>query len=208
MGNRAVITTKENFKNNGIGIYVHWNGGRDSIEAFLKYCELKGYTSPEKDSYGFARLTQVICNFFGGHNSVGIDSLYSLDCDNRDNGVYIIEDWKIIDRKYFNGREQNNYKLDEMLLFIDSKMPESEQIKEYITADEIPTSKLKLGDTIISIDSYSGECHKNVVIGFFEQNYFGETKTIPYVNRYGDNYINNCNNHITTKTVRIVKKEN
>ena len=95
-----------------------------------------------------------------------------------------------------------------MLLFIDSKMPESEQIKEYITADEIPTSKLKLGDTIISIDSYSGECHKNVVIGFFEQNYFGETKTIPYVNRYGDNYINNCNNHITTKTVRIVKKEN
>lgn len=26
MGNRAVITTEENFENNGIGIYLHWNG--------------------------------------------------------------------------------------------------------------------------------------------------------------------------------------
>ena len=37
MGNRAVITTKENMDNNGIGIYLHWNGGRDSVRAFLKY---------------------------------------------------------------------------------------------------------------------------------------------------------------------------
>ena len=31
MGNRAVITTKENFENNGVGIYVHWNGDIESI---------------------------------------------------------------------------------------------------------------------------------------------------------------------------------
>ena len=47
MGNRAVITTKENFENNGIGIYLHWNGGRDSVEGFLEYCRRKGYRSPE-----------------------------------------------------------------------------------------------------------------------------------------------------------------
>lgn len=27
MGNRAVITTRHNFDNNGVGVYLHWNGG-------------------------------------------------------------------------------------------------------------------------------------------------------------------------------------
>jgi hypothetical protein len=38
MGNRAVITLKPHegkSYGNQVGIYVHWNGGRDSIEAFL-----------------------------------------------------------------------------------------------------------------------------------------------------------------------------
>ena len=30
MGNRAVITDIEK----KVGIYLHWNGGRDSVEAF------------------------------------------------------------------------------------------------------------------------------------------------------------------------------
>ena len=128
MGNRAVITTKENFENNGIGVYLHWNGGYDSVSAFLKYCELKGYRSPSTDNYGWARLCQVIGNFFGGSTSVGIDVVNNLDCDNWDNGVYFIEDWNIVGRKYFEGEEQMNYDLDEMLLAIDRKMPKEEQI--------------------------------------------------------------------------------
>ena len=66
MGNRAVITTRENFENNGIGVYLHWNGGMDSVRAFLKYCELRNFRSPSEDSYGWARLAQVISNFMGG----------------------------------------------------------------------------------------------------------------------------------------------
>ena len=50
MGNRCVITTREDFDNDGIGIYLHWNGGRDSVEAFLKYCELKQYRSVTDDA--------------------------------------------------------------------------------------------------------------------------------------------------------------
>ena len=46
MANRAVVTTKENMDNNGFGVYLPWNGGRDSVRAFLKYCELKGYRAP------------------------------------------------------------------------------------------------------------------------------------------------------------------
>ena len=87
MGNKCVITTREDFDNDGIGIYLHWGGGRDSVEAFLKYCELKQHRSVTDDaSYAYARLCQVIGNFFGGSLSIGIDSVRNLDCDNYDNG--------------------------------------------------------------------------------------------------------------------------
>jgi hypothetical protein len=132
MGNRAVITSKENFENNGIGIYLHWNGGRDSVEAFLKYCELKGYRSPTDDNYGWARLCQVIGNFFGGSTSIGIDVVNNLDCDNWNNGVYIIEGWEIVDRKYNRYEEQMNYNLEDMLMDIDNSMPEGERLGEQL----------------------------------------------------------------------------
>lgn len=129
MGNRAVITTEKNFNNNGIGIYLHWNGGRDSVEAFLKYCELRGYREPTSDNYGWARLAQVIGNFFGGTTSIGMDTVNHLDCDNYDNGVYLIQGWQIVGRKYFDDREeQNEYPLVDMVLSIDSKQPKDEQM--------------------------------------------------------------------------------
>lgn len=34
MGNRAVITTRKDLKD--IGVYLHWNGGRDSVERNLE----------------------------------------------------------------------------------------------------------------------------------------------------------------------------
>lgn len=128
MGNRAVIITKSNFENNGVGVYLHWNGGRDSVQAFLTYCKMKGYREPSRDCYGWARLCQVIGNFFGGDTSIGIDVLSSLDCDNHDNGTYIIDGWNIVDRKYFNRKEQDTYDLYEMLCHIDECQPEIEQL--------------------------------------------------------------------------------
>lgn len=128
MGNRAVITTEKNFNNNGVGVYLHWNGGRDSVEAFLTYCKLKQYREPETDNYGWARLCQVIGNFFGGDCSIGIDTVNRLDCDNYDNGVYFIENWKIVGRKYFNGIEQDEFRLIDMLVEIDEKQPKGEQL--------------------------------------------------------------------------------
>ncbi len=137
MGNRAVITTKENFENNGIGIYLHWNGGRDSVEAFLDYCKLKGYREPTYDNYGWARLCQVITNYIGGGLSVGIDVVNNLDCDNYDNGVYFIDGWEIVGRKYFSGEEQLEYPLYDMLVDINDAQPEAErlerdEIREYV----------------------------------------------------------------------------
>ena len=49
MGNRAVIQ----MKGSNVGIYLHYNGGRDSIEGFLAYCKLRDFRG---DDYGMARL--------------------------------------------------------------------------------------------------------------------------------------------------------
>ena len=126
MGNRAVITTEDK----KIGVYVHWNGGRDSVEAFLKYCELKGYRKPEEDCYGWARLCQVIGNFFGGELSVGIDTYECLDTNNWDNGVYIIKDWKIIGREYAPEEEQEGHEMLSMLKSINKAQPVDEQLTD------------------------------------------------------------------------------
>jgi hypothetical protein len=147
MGNRAVITSYvegENFgekHSNRIGIYVHWNGGYDSVSAFLKFCEIKGFRYPEQDSYGWARLCQVIANYFGGEGlSVGIDTINHLDLDNGDNGVFLIKEWKIVGRAYNGDDEQKEYKLLDMLKGIDNAQPKdmkitTEEWKEYKKKD-------------------------------------------------------------------------
>lgn len=122
MGNRAVITTNQNLKETGL--YLHWNGGRDSVEGFCAYCKLKGYRTPDQDCYGWAYLAGVVTNFFADGYSCGIDIANKLDCDNWDNGVFIIKDWLIIGRKYHSGGEQYQYDLKDMLESIDEKQPE------------------------------------------------------------------------------------
>ena len=127
MGNRAVITTPEK----RLGLYLHWNGGRDSVEGFLLYCKMKEHTELTVDStYGFARLAQVVGNFFGGSISVGVGTVDMLDCDNGNNGTYIVEGWAIVGREHFDGLEQDVYPLLDMLLAIDAKQPENEQLGE------------------------------------------------------------------------------
>ena len=125
MGNRAVITTNKEL--NDTGIYLHWNGGRDSVEAFLAYCDLKHYRKPENDSYGYAMLVNVITNYFGDGLSCDVGNCQHLDCDNYDNGVYIIKDWRIVDRLYSYG-EQYVYDFVSMINDIDAKQPEHMQL--------------------------------------------------------------------------------
>lgn len=133
MGNRAVITASKAYSvkdSADIGVYLHWNGGRDSVEGFLLYCKLKGYRAPDYDNYGWARLCQVIGNFFGGELSIGIDKCSSLDCENGDNGTYIIKGWDIVDRKYHEYEEQRNYDLLDFVKAVNEKQPVTEQLTE------------------------------------------------------------------------------
>jgi len=115
MGNRAVICFDE-YKPDNVGIYLHWNGGRDSVEAFLEAA--KRLKVPLGDpAYALARLVQVIGNFFGGTTSVGVETLANLDCENGDNGVYVVDSstFEIKERKFFDGDEQEGHDLDEMV---------------------------------------------------------------------------------------------
>jgi hypothetical protein len=120
MGNKAVITTKAR----EIGIYLHWNGGRSSIEAFLEYCRNKGFSPPEKDPYGWVMLVRVISNFCGavGHTII-VDRLEKLNCDNGDNGLYVIEDWKIVEREFLRGNEQPGQDMGKLLREISEAQP-------------------------------------------------------------------------------------
>jgi hypothetical protein len=98
MGNRAVITVAPYAETN-IGIYLHWNGGRESIEAFLQAAKALGMRSPGGDPYyAMARLVQIIGNFFGGSTALGIGLCSELDGES-DNGTYVIDDdWEIVGR--------------------------------------------------------------------------------------------------------------
>jgi len=115
MGNRAVIAFVDDNgvqDENSVGIYLHWNGGRDSVEGFLQAAKDYGLRS---GSYGVARLTQIIGNCFPGTLSVGVDMMNKLDCDNYDNGVYWVDkEFNIVGREYntrADFKEQQQYKL-------------------------------------------------------------------------------------------------
>lgn len=101
MGNRAVITASKT-RTKGVGIYLHWNGGEESVQAFLDVAKARGFRDPSSDeTYGLARLCGLIHEFFGvdQDTSLGIGTLEQLDCDNYDNGVYVIgKDWQVVDR--------------------------------------------------------------------------------------------------------------
>lgn len=151
MGNRAIITTKANFENGaGLGLYLHWNGGRDSVEGFLKYCQIKGFRGfGEDDGYAFARLAQVVGNFFGGGLSVGVNVYDYTEDPWCDNGVYIVKGWEIIDRKYFEGEEQNEYNLLDFIKGLDESMPLDQQLGFDITKCKmVKASDLKVGDNV------------------------------------------------------------
>jgi hypothetical protein len=94
MGNRAVLEFQWA---DGLSLYLHWNGGVDSVEAFLRCAKVLKIGS---GAYGVARFTQMVGNFMGGTMSVGLQGVDVADCDNGDNGTYVIDTktWSIVDR--------------------------------------------------------------------------------------------------------------
>lgn len=218
MGNRAVIKGK----GSDLGVYVHWNGGYDSVLAFTQYCKLKGYRSPEADDYGIARLCQVIGNFFGGSTSVGVWNMDKykkmtpeiVDEFCLDNGVYEIENWEIV--AHYNSdlvkkEFHEGYDLNDFLCSIDEAMPAKEQLgKEFILAPLVKVSELEIGDKVY-IQEYDGSYKLCTVVGFGKDKFVNgsNVSNIPYVDLYdhdGD-YSWNTNNYIRTEYIKAIKNK-
>jgi hypothetical protein len=72
---------------------------------------------------------------------VRIDRYENLDTDNFDNGTYIIKDWKIIGREFFDAEDDEIEDLLGMLRVIDQSQPINMQlgtakIIEYLNSHE------------------------------------------------------------------------
>lgn len=214
MGNRAIIKGK----GKKTGLYVHWNGGYESVYPITQYCKLKGYRSPADDDYGLARLAQVYGNFFGGIYSVGIaeklpvrmtDEIGQKEC--WDNGVYEINsDWEL---RHYNGEDNvdpyvSEADLIEFMIDINNRMPEHDRLEEaYIRAEVVPVESLNICDVVYT----DGENPIMVTVkGYGSETYVNGTYVfgIPYVNLYETDgvYTKNINNYLRNKTVRKVRE--
>ncbi len=128
---------------------------RFTVGAFLEYCELRGFRSPDNDPHGWARVCQAVANFMGADGlSVGI-SRYEGDArmDPGDNGIYVIEGWRIAERlraEYGPGweptgirdvrpeDEQRAHDRAEMLRAIDASRPEGQRLGAHLDAECFP----------------------------------------------------------------------
>lgn len=114
MGNRAIVVfhspgnpdAKERDQISP-AIYLHWNGGPESIYGFLDELDRRNVRTSAADiGYEAARFVHVVGDFFDGGSekeagglslgiypgpkSITVKSLAAIPADNGDNGVYVI----------------------------------------------------------------------------------------------------------------------
>jgi hypothetical protein len=61
-----------------------------------------------------------------------VDKCSCLDCNNYDNGVYLIRDWEIVGRKYNKGREQEGLDLKGFLHTVNEAQPADVRLDEWV----------------------------------------------------------------------------
>lgn len=113
MGNRAVITFST--ANNAPAIYLHWNGGRASVEGFLtaaRQLGLRHARTPQDQAAALDNIAEMLARYFFRCN-VGMN-VYRLhfagsDRDNGDNGTYLLDqDLSILTRLHHTRGEEIN----------------------------------------------------------------------------------------------------
>ena len=113
MGNRAVITFST--ANNAPAIYLHWNGGRASVQGFIDAARALGLRhapTAAAQTEALDQLAELMARHFF-RCSVGM-TVYRMhyagtDRDNGDNGTYLLgRDLTIVDRLYKPHGEEIN----------------------------------------------------------------------------------------------------
>lgn len=107
MGNRAVIVNVNDMRPEATCVYLHWNGGKDSVSAFLKAARELGVEG------GLPAFAEMLAErFFECKVGINIyvEEYGRADCDNGDNGVYIIDDnFELVGRIFGQIREQEDF---------------------------------------------------------------------------------------------------
>lgn len=203
MGNRAIIIGTEA----KLAIYLHWNGGRDSVEAFLEYAKLQQYPSLNTTS-GVVAFTSMVSNFFGSPGS-SVDIFIVAQQQSLavgDNGVYVVDkNFDIVERKYFTGIEQRHHKLADMLKAIDEAQPEAMQLGELLDAEEVPTENVKVGDIVIIKDRKGSNKYEVLALGEDRMINGVNVKGLPFIHWTTTLNKDNVNNYVRTKTVRVMR---
>jgi hypothetical protein len=102
MGNRATVIFTDGKKSFSPAIYLHWNGGPESIYGFLEELDRRGVRADQ--FYEAARFTQIVGEFFNNGDSISglslglsngphSDKTTDLDkvqSDHGDNGFYLV----------------------------------------------------------------------------------------------------------------------
>jgi membrane protease subunit (stomatin/prohibitin family) len=85
MGNRCYVI----FPDAQAAVYLHWNGGLESVVSFLDYMNERNVRG---DSYGAARFCQIVGNFFGGELSIGVHGCADpAAMAYKENGAFVID---------------------------------------------------------------------------------------------------------------------
>lgn len=207
MGNTAIVKPLVG----DIGVYLHWNGGSDSITAFLKYCELQGYKSFDNlHSEGIVHFCQVVTNYLGGSVCLitGVKETEEY-ADGLDNGIYVVDGWQIVKRIGRQSRSEGYDLIDTLCEIDDAQPPQMRLTKGYIRAKEVIPTSLKIGDRVY-FRKYDGEMTIETIVGLGKKGqrcngYLVEG--LPYLNIYGDNPSQNINNYIRNP-VRKARRAN
>ena len=101
MGNRATVIFTDGKKSFSPAVYLHWNGGPESIYAFLAELDRR-HVRADQD-YECARFIQLIGEFFdqetisstslgvaNGPKSAELKDLGKVYTDHGDNGIYLV----------------------------------------------------------------------------------------------------------------------
>ena len=112
MGNKAVIARDKTSYAEPC-LYLHWNGGLASVEAFLMAAKELGLDPKDKDFFtSFGRL--LADSFFKttlNESTVYVQFYCDADRNNWDNGTYLIDDnMEIVRRRYKQGPDEVNEK--------------------------------------------------------------------------------------------------
>ena len=127
MGNRAVITFIQ--ADSAPCIYLHWNGGRASVEAFLKAARELGLRriDGQNQTQVMDELANMIGRHFFGHDigmTVYRETYGRADKDNWDNGVYVLDrEMHSCGRQFARGEEVNPEKTQAIYQHIIERAP-------------------------------------------------------------------------------------